>query len=695
MPDAYVDPTGAPPAAQQAQENDSAYGRDFSAMMTMELLESETVQIPRREQLAAHYAAYRLSADLEELPFDEHVRLPLTRSATDDCVARYAGPFVMDRNPITVGAVEGTDPENAVANQSLLNQQYNDRRLLNGRMTLIKAAKLIYFTGSCYVFCDWVQEKRMRFGIGMLKDEMLDMDGPRWRIIHPYDVYPDPRADSVLTMRYLWVREEVSVKEFRRRVASGMYPKATKEAVDATIRTAGIQSGLVAGLSTEDKFSLPLAAGTPAPNQADSIMEPEGDRPIYLFHRFDRDKWCTASVTQDLLREVPNPAPDGEIPIRLGITNPDLQGPNGIPGAEASHGMNKNANRVASAYLEVVDRAGTPTILLKEGGQDLVQQSDLTGGMYDILIVRDPNDFKPMEKGSESAQVNLQAVDFFKFHSEVGSHSTDFRRGQSAAGAPGTATGTNAFQEQADTQFKLPFALFSDFVNELVALTALYNQTFLEKSQWVKRIGRQGTSVRTYEVNRPMLQGEFEYGTTATTSQGDPQAAQGISALMAQFGAIPGLLNVPYLARLFAKAVRVPNPDKAVPAYVPDPISVEDAIDMVKIGLPVPPNPADDPMEFADAFAAAAMQAMDAGDMQAAQLLAQEARKRMAMLGQLTGMPPGPGQDMGNPDGSKASDKGRPVPGGGNVIPGPGSMPGMAPGPLAPPGRDLRKAGAQ
>lgn len=683
------------PTAEVAPEEDS-YGDDFASLMQQELLESEAVQGPIRDRVAAHYAAYRLSADLEVLPFQEHVRLPLARAATDDRVARFAGPFVTDRNPIVVTAVEGTDPEAAQANEALLNRQFNDTRLLNGKKVLIRAGKIAEWAGTAYVFCDWVEERRMRFGVGMLGDEDLDLDGPRWRVVHPYDVFPDPRSDDVRTMRYLWIREEVPLREFRERVASGMYPLATPEIQEAVARSAGVMGSSVSGIAQGDRFDLPAATGNPAPNESDSQVAAEGDKPVYLFHRFTREKWCVAAVTGDRLREVPNPAPDGEIPVRNCVPNPDIQGPNGVPAAEASHGMNAHANSIASAYMEAVRRSGVQTMLMAEGEQDNVMHADITGCPGEILVVRDPERaFRPMLKGSDAAQVNLQGIEVMKFWSEYASKSTDYRQGVSAGGAPGTATGTQAFQEQADTQFRIPFALFSDFVNDLVALTALYNQSFLVKAQWVRRIGRRGASVRTYEVSRPMLQGEFEYGTTASEGQGNPQAAQGIGALVNQFGAIPGLLDMPYLAREFAKAVRIPNADRAVPAFVHDPITPEDAIEMVKIGLPVPAHPADDHMEFADAFAAAAWEALQRGEEEEAALLKAAAEERLFLMQSLIGSATR-GRDVGNPDGSRASDKGRPVPGGraGRVVPGPGSagLDGGSPGPAAPPGRDLPAA---
>jgi len=676
------------------------YASEFSSIMQAELLEAESVQSPIRDILASHYAAYRMSADLEPLPYQEHVRLPLMRSSTNDRVARYIGPFVTERNPVVVTAVEGTDPEAALANASLLNKQWRDPRLLNANKILVRSGKIAEWCGSAFVLCDWVEERQMRYGVGMLHEEPLDLDGPRWRTIHPYDVFPDPRADDVLNMRYIWVREELSVGEFRARVESGLYPGATPEVIEAIIRSAGIQSGSVAGIATTDRFDLPSETFNPSPSDSQTDNAVGDDRLVYLFHRFTRDKWCIASVTQTILREVPNPSPDGQIPIRMLCPDIDIQGPNGVPGAEASHGMNKNANSVASAYLETVRRAGTPTLLLKDSERDNILAADITGCPYEVLVVSDPERaFRTMEKGSESAQVNLQGVDFFNLWSERGSKSTDYRQGVSAGGAPGTATGTERFVEQADMQFKISFSATVSFVEELIALTALFNQAFLSTSQLVRRIGRMGTSIRTYEVSRPMLQGEFEYSTTAGSGQGDPQAAQGIGALINQFGALPGLLNMPYLAREFAKAVRIPNPDRAVPAFVHDPIAVEDAIEMVKIGLPVPAHPADDHLDFADAFAAAAREAQQAGEEEEAMLLADAARERMAIIQKLM-MSQTTGQDVGNPDGQKASDKGRPVPqngrngSNGSANPGSVGLGGGSPGPsIAPPGRDLARMG--
>ena len=165
---------------------------------------------------------------------------------------------------------------------------------------------------------------------------------------------------------------------------------------------------------------------------------------------------------------------------------------------------------------------------------------------------------------------------------------------------------------------------------------------------------------------------------------------------MIDFSFTEDQLLVRNLAREFAKAVRIPNPDKAVPAFTPDPIAVEDAIEMIKIGLPVPVHPADDHADFYDAYSAAAMDAMQAGEDEEASLLRDAAMERLQFMKMLMGSQT-VGQDVGNPDGSKSSDKGRPVapePGGG-TIPGPGSSPpgGGSPGPSqAPPGRDLRGA---
>ena len=692
-------PTSAltPALMPQAPPEPTGYAADpagFASMMYQEIMEAEQIEGPEFDQLVAHYAAYRLSADLEYIPYQEHVRLPLSRAATNDRVARFAGPFIRDRNPIVCNPFEGTEPAAAEANTALLNTQWRDPRLLNGPKTLIQILKLVDLGGTGYVFVDWVQEKKVRYGIGMLQEEQLDLDGPRWRVIHPRQKWRDPRADCIQNMRYFWISDDMSLDDFNLRAASGWYPQASEEALEAVRRTAGIQSGQIPGVTTEDRFSLPLRAGVPAPTDAGSVAVPEGDKIVRLYHRFSRDKWIIASVSQEVLREVPNPCPDGSIPLRDFMVDPDLQGPSGVPPAEAGHGMNANANSLASAALEVARRAGTPTLLLKESEQDSIVAADITGCSYEFLVVKDPERaVKVMEKGSEALQVDITMADWFKAKGEQGGMTNDYQQGTSASGAPGTATGTQGFLDQVDSKFSVAFALISNALDDLIALTALYNQTFLEKKQWLKRVGRIGVSARTYEVDRPMLQGEFEYTTTAASAATSPaQTFQNGAALVNVFGAMPGIINIPFLAREMAKAAGFKNPEKVVPAFVPDPIPVEDAVAMVRLGLPVPPHPADDNMDFADAFLTAAMEAQDQGNEEEARLLAMEGQKRLMLADQLR-LTAGPSQDQGNADGSKASDKGRPVPGKGSGPDGGSGLGGMAPGPPAPPGRDMRPAG--
>lgn len=673
-------------------DDDLTYRTDFSTQMQQELLEAEYVQSALRQQFAAHYAAYRLSADLEPLPFQDRVRLPLSRAATQDRVSRYAGPFVTEKSPCVVESVEGFPPESAEAMQALLNMQWRDPRYLNGASNVVRASKIIDFGGVAWVFVDWRAETRTVYGVDGAEEE-LDLDGPHWTVLHPYDIWPDPRATNIYDMRYFYIREELTVAEFKKRVESGQYPDASEEVIESVINSAGIQNSITSAIGEASRFDLPQQVNVPSATDVTNVMQPESERIVCLFHRFDNRKWCVASVNQELLRETPNPSPDGYMPIRPIQVDPDLQGPTGIAPSEGSHGMNRNANSLASAAMEVMRRAGIPTMLMRDGVQDSIMPGDIDGSMYQILTVPDPaNDFMPMQKGAESLPINLNGVDFFKYMGEIGGGTTDYTKGNSAMGTPQTATGTQSFVAQIERKDTIPLTLFSQSVNELLALTGLYNQVFLEKRQVIRRIGARGARTSMMTVERTGIQGEFEYSTVVSSNRLPPaQVFQNIGALVNLFGAQPGLLNMVLLAREAAKAAGLPFPDKAVPSYIADPIPVDTAVEMVRLGMPVPVHPSDDLMEFADAFAAAAMEADAAGETEEAQLLMDAARERLLMLNQMA-MQSGRGQDVGNPFGMKADDKGGRSTGDQLAAERGAGMDGGSPGPMAPPGRDVRVA---
>lgn len=684
--------TNGPTAAESAA---------YAALMMVELRESEETMFQVRSWVAEHYKAYRLSEDLDELPYDEKVRLPLSRSATTDRVSRFAGPFVVQDDPITVAAMEGTPPEAAEAQEGLLNSQWHDRHYINGRYFLLKMLKIVDMAGAAWAFVDWNKEEAQFDAPQSERDpitgqttqvnypQTLDLDGPVWKIIHPYDAWPDPRCDDETKGRYFYVREELSYTEFKSLVEQGYYSGETAD--DIAKNGQQVYSGL--GVVVEqDKFQLPLEAGLMAPTFGRVGMDPKS-RPVFVWHRFDNLSWITADPMGRIMRVAPNPSPDGRIPIRGLIVDPDVQGPVGVPPAEGGHGMNRIANRLASGIMEHLARIVNPTLGIRQDAIDLMGAADVTGAPFEMLILPDENAVFPVRKTDGTLPTIWDGVQSFKYFGDLGGGTSDFRKGLSSSGTPGTATGTQAFLQQADAKFAPAFSLVADFVREMVSLTGLYNQHFLERPQWIYRTGRKGAGALTCQVGRPLIQGNFKYNTTASSARADPMAhAQGVMAMVNVFGPT-GMMDLGYTGRYVAELMGVKNPEQMFPGYIPPPIPLDQEIELVRMGLDAPVNPGDDHMEHIDAYSAAAHAAKfraSMGDPEAegeAERFVAHAQSHMQFIAQLMKAKTG-GQDVGNASGEKASDKGRPVGKRGDGPQGGEGPDGGSPGPAGP-GRDM------
>lgn len=694
--------TGQPMPKQGPTEEESAA---YRALMQVELMESEEVMVQVRAWVKEHYKAYRLSDDLDEIPYDEKVRLPLSRSATTDRVARFAGPFVVQDDPITVAAMEGTPPEAAEAQEGLLNSQWHDRHYLNGRYFLLKMLKIVDMAGVAWAFVDWVKEEAQFDSPQSERDPItgqtievnypqnIDLDGPIWKVIHPYDAWPDVRADDETRGRYFYVREEVAYTEFKGLVAQGYY---YGEAADEIAKSGQNVTAGLGVVAEEDRFQLPLAAGLMAPTFGSVGMDPKS-RPVFVWHRFDNLSWITSDPLGRIMRVAPNPSPDGRIPIRGLMVDPDTQGPIGIPAAEGGHGMNRIANRLASGIMEHLGRIVNPTLGIRQDAIDLMGAADVTGAPFEMLILPDENAVFPVRKTDGTLPTIWDGVQSFKYFGDLGGGTSDFRKGLSSSGTPGTATGTQAFLQQADAKFAPAFSLVADFVRELVSLTGLYNQHFLERPQWIYRTGRKGASALTCQVGRPLIQGNFKYNTTASSARVDPMAhAQGVMAIVNVF-APTGMMDLGYTGRYVAELMGVKNPEQMFPGYMPPPMPIEHEIELVRAGLDAPVNPADNHMEHVDAYFAAAAAAMfraKQGDIVAkgeAERFAQHAQAHLDFIRMMMTRK-SPGQDVGNASGDKASDRGGSgkKPGGkrGDGPDGGAGPDGGSPGPPGP-GRDM------
>lgn len=679
---------------------------DFRTLVWAELQESEEVMHSVRDWALEHYKAYRLSADLDEIPYDETVRLPLSRSATVDRVARYAGPFITTENPLTVRALEGTPAEAAEAQEGLLNRQWHSPYYLNGRETLLKMLKIADMAGVSWLFVDWLKEQRSFDAEQSERDpitgqtnkvnypEPLDMDGPIWRVVHPYDGWPDVRADHITRGRYAYVREELGYGEFKNRVDQGYY---RGEAADEIAKNGQMFASAQFGIAIDSRYELPIAAALSAPTRfvAGANMK---YRTVFVWHRFDGDSWITFDPLGRILRVVANPSPDGRLPLRGLILDPDLQGQIGIPPAEGAHGMNRVANRLASGVMEHLARIVNPTLGIRQDAVDLAGAADISGAPFEMLVLPDQDSIFPIRKTDGTLPTAMDGVSAFKYWGDIGGGTSDYRKGISDAGTPKTATGTQAFLQQADAKYAISFALVSDFMRDLVSLTGLYNQQFLERPQWIYRIGRNGVNALTCQVGRPMIQGNFEYNTTASAARADPiQHGQSVLALVNVFGGT-GMMDLGYTGRYCAELFGVKNPELMFPGYVPPPTPLEQEIELVRMGLDAPVNPADDHMAHIDAYSAAAMAAKvraSQGDPAAegeAQRFTAHVQAHLAFIQQMMSAKSG-GQDVGNASGQKASDKGGSQGGGpqqpGGAGPQGGQGPdGGSPGPVGA-GRDL------
>ena len=655
-----------------AEPDNDKLESDFQELAWTELRESEEVMSQVRAWSLEHYKAYRLSADLDEIPYDESVRLPLSRSATVDRVSRYAGPFVTSENPITVRAMEGTSPQAAEAQEGFLNRQWHSPYYINGREMLLKMLKIADMAGVAWCFIDWVKEAKTFDAEQSERDpvtgqtnkvnypENIDLDGPQVKIIHPYDGWPDPRADHITRGRYAHVREELSFGEFKDRVAQGYY---TGKAAEEIIKSGGSAFSTAAlGITTDSRYELPISASLAAPSWSGGGTEPKY-RTVFVWHRFDSESWITYDPLGRILRVAPNPSPDGRMPVRGLILDPDLQGPIGIPPAEGAHGMNRVANRLASGVMEHLARIVNPTLGIRQDAVDLAGAADISGAPFEMLVLPDQDAIFPIRKTDGTLPTAMDGVSAFKYWGDIGGGTSDYRKGVSDAGTPKTATGTQAFLQQADSKFAISFALVSDFMRDLVGTIGLYNQQFLEKPQWIYRIGRNGVNALTCQVGRPMIQGNFEYNTTASAARADPAThGQSVLALVNVFGAT-GMMDLGYTGRYCAELFGVKSPELMFPGYVPPPMPIEDEIELIRMGLMAPVNPGDDHMAHIDAYAAAAQAATvraaqgDPAAQGEADRFVQHVQAHIAFITQMMQAKSG-GQDVGNSDGEKADDKG-------------------------------------
>lgn len=669
----------------------------YQTRMNEEIQESEIVMQSVRANMIEYYKAYRLSADLEAgLPYNPTVRLPLAAAALNVSVARFVTPFLMETDPIVVKALDAHSTEAADAQEALLNNQWRDRRYLNGREFVQKIVKIAYLGGTAWVFPDWRTEKYM------IREERevvtpitgrrvmvpaefeINFDGPRWPIIHPFDAWPDVMSDNEVDPRFFYCREQLNYSEFAGLVESGYYSGPAAEAI---LKSGQAIPEYAGGTSTDSRFDLPLAARIAAPDYQGYASGEFRNRPVYLFHRFDMDTWTTTDPFGCVLREVENPTPDKSFPVRGLRLSLDTQGPIGIPGSESSHGMNILSNRLASGVMTYIDRVITPTMGIEATAVDFVGSCEISGAPWEMITLPSPDAIFPVNKDPGTLPYGFDGVAFFKDFSERGSAVNDFKLGHSAGQAPPTATGIERFVQQGDTLFAVSFAQVAEFIREISELTGLYNQTLLEKPQWVSRVGKVGASAETFEVSREMLQGRFRYDTTVTSGKADPmQLAQGIGAMVNLFGQ-SGALDIPYLARETAKLIGMKNPELAVPGYIPKPLPIEDAVEVVRVGIPVVVTPGENHYEAIDAYGAAAMAARADGREDEAQRFIEQAMKHQQAI-MMMAQAGGRGMDVGNMDGQKdegPKSTGQRLAADGGVGPGGGS-----PGPLAVAGRDQR-----
>lgn len=596
-PDEILPPDAAP--LEEVDPFEQLLGEDaddFKARMRSEIRASDSIMFEQREKLKDHYAAYRMTRQDPEHNYEDDVRLPVIRSGVLSRVPKKMAALFLSTAPATVDPAPGVTPESAEAMEDLINQQWNDENALNGLEFAYKIIKMGELAGTAWAFVGWKEDKRVIQEEQKSTDPMtgqevvtpaqtqIDRDAPYLTVLHPFNCFPDPMHDDERTMEWFWVREELSKTELADRAISDGYEP---EAVQELIESQNTMDADIDGMSNS-RFDVVQTAGVAEPQ----FEELESQyKPVHIYHRYSRKAWVTCSPRGDILRAIPNPSPDGDLPV-IGLRpDPDIQGILGVPPVEAAASLQKFIDRTVSQMQSYTNKVVDPLLYKKMTSP--VAMTKIKNAPGEQLLVLDIDDVGPVMKDPGTYPITVEHLNMYKYWSDQGLNVSDFQKGLGAQGAPDTAFGISKFTAQADSRFAIEFALTVQFFRRLFRKVGYYNQSYLDKPQWVRRMGMGGVKGPARLVNKTLLQGEFRYNLDTSASRTDPAAYSSSVVQFAQtWGPMLGT-GVYHLARDHGEAIGLKNLDRIVPP-APEPMDPETENMLLQVGLLPHPTQFDD-----------------------------------------------------------------------------------------------------
>lgn len=542
---------------------------EFKMRARSELMASDAVMQEQREKFAEYYANYRMSRQEQEHNYEDAVRLPIIRAGVLSRVPRKMAALFLSTAPCTVEAAPGVPQEQAEAMEDLINQQWSDEDALDGLQFAYKAIKMSELAGTAWAFIGWKTRQTVVQAASEQMDPVtgqmvqipaqirIDHDAPYLQLLHPYNTFPDPYHDDERSMEWIWVREELSKTELQSRIESDGYdPALTQEVIDSTESDA---SYLLGGGSSTRFDSMDVAGVARPQNQ---ILDPRF-QPTAVFHRFSRSAWITCDGEANVLRAIPNPSPDGEIPIVGLRPDPDLQGIVGLAPVESASGLQKLMDRTVSQMQTFTNKVVDPLMYIKMTSP--LASTKMKNAPGEALMVLEADDVGPVMKDPQTYPITVEHLNMYKYWSDQALNVSDFQKGLGDSGAPDTAFGISKFTAQADSRFSIEFALTVQFFRRIFKKVGIFNQHFLDKPQWVRRIGMQGVKAPVRLINKDLIQGEYRYNMDTAAARTDPQAyASSIVQFAQTWGPVLGPGIYP-LARAHGEAIGIKNLDSVVP----------------------------------------------------------------------------------------------------------------------------------
>lgn len=288
---------------------------------------------------------------------------------------------------------EGSDVLGAHVNNELLSFQW-DNATHDGTMLAkwslldINARKY----GASFALCKW------RYEVDSKGKTVFD--GPDMRVLNNRDCLPDPTATTIESANWFQVRDYVTIQELER-----VNDMAREEPIydNLKILKVSIAADEESTAGGDDQSSNWISR-----NRAISRLDTQAAQRDTVFKRVEivteyrKDRWITFSPRHGvLLRDIPNPHPNYEVPITMVKyyqVDDDLYGLSEI---EPVKGLQKAINALLSQYVDEINQKLYSPIAVGPG----VRQKTLEWGKGAQWLMNSPTtDFKLVESQSNAAQ---------------------------------------------------------------------------------------------------------------------------------------------------------------------------------------------------------------------------------------------------------------------------------------------------